>query len=311
MSETKEKIGSVSLDYTFYPGEDLYSDGDVEEKLLEIAGGDPGKIAERIAEEKDWAVLYHFSPVRENIVSWIPFKKTDKVLEIGAGCGAVTGALAAGAGSVTCVELSRRRSRINALRHRDMEGIEILVGNYGEIEPGLAADYDYVTLIGVFEYASSYIEGDSTEGQYLTFLKQAASHLKPGGTLVMAIENRLGLKYWAGCREDHTGGLFDGLEDYPRPTHAHTFSKPALEALFARAGFAGWQFYYPFPDYKLPTRIFSDGRLPLEGELPDNIWNFDRERLVLFDEGRVWDSLIRDGLFPLFANSFLVTLTKG
>ncbi len=307
MSETREKIGGVSLDHTWYPGEDLYSDGTVEEKLLEIAKGDPALIPERIVKEKDWAVLYHFSPVRENIVSWIPFAGSDKVLEIGAGCGAITGALARGAGSVTCVELSDRRSRINAFRHRDCDNIEILVGNYGDIEPHLAKDYDYVTLIGVFEYGSSYIEG---KDPYLTFLCQARDHLKPGGTLVIAIENRLGLKYFAGCREDHTGELFDGIEDYPRPAHAHTFSRPALEKLFAAAGFKTPQFYYPFPDYKLPSRIYSDERLPEEGELQDNIWNFDRERLVLFDESRTWDSLIRDGLFPLFSNSFLVMLKK-
>ena len=33
----REKIGKVALDYSFYPGVDLYSDGQVEEELLEIA----------------------------------------------------------------------------------------------------------------------------------------------------------------------------------------------------------------------------------------------------------------------------------
>ena len=33
----QEKIGNVTLDYEYYPGEDLYSDGPVEEELLEIA----------------------------------------------------------------------------------------------------------------------------------------------------------------------------------------------------------------------------------------------------------------------------------
>lgn len=33
----QEKIGKVTLDYEFYPGEDLYSDGPVEKELLEIA----------------------------------------------------------------------------------------------------------------------------------------------------------------------------------------------------------------------------------------------------------------------------------
>ena len=32
----QEKIGNVTLDYEYYPGEDLYSDGPVEEELLEM-----------------------------------------------------------------------------------------------------------------------------------------------------------------------------------------------------------------------------------------------------------------------------------
>ena len=32
-----EKIGNVVLDMTYYPGEDHYSDGDIEDELLQVA----------------------------------------------------------------------------------------------------------------------------------------------------------------------------------------------------------------------------------------------------------------------------------
>ena len=32
----QEKIGKITLDYKYYPGEDFYCDGDVEDELLEI-----------------------------------------------------------------------------------------------------------------------------------------------------------------------------------------------------------------------------------------------------------------------------------
>ena len=48
----------------------------------------------------------------------MPITKEDRVLEIGAGCGAITGTLAAKAGSVDCIELSRSRSLVNATRQR-------------------------------------------------------------------------------------------------------------------------------------------------------------------------------------------------
>ena len=43
-----------------------------------------------------------FSHVRENILSWLPFTGKENVLEIGSGCGAITGALCKKAEKVTC-----------------------------------------------------------------------------------------------------------------------------------------------------------------------------------------------------------------
>lgn len=304
---TIEKIGGVTLDYTWYPGEDLYSDGEVEEELLQIARDyTEGGYDQVVAQRKSWPVLYHFSRVRQNIISWLPVTKEHEVLEIGSGCGALTGMLAQLAGHVTCVELSRRRSQINGYRNRLRENIEILVGNYQDIEKKLGR-FDLITLIGVFEYAKGYIGG---EDPYVEMLRQAVGHLKPGGQIVLAIENRIGLKYWAGFTEDHVGEYYEGLEGYPDTDGVRTFSKPALCEVIRQAGDLKADFYYPFPDYKLPRVIYSDAYLPKPGELGEDFPNYDRERILAFSEGRVLDSLIQDGLFDQFANSFLVILEK-
>ena len=222
------------LDDRFYPGKDLYSDGAVEDELLEIAEKYPEEELNRvIAERKSWPVLYHFSHVRENILSWLPFTGEESVLEIGSGCGAVTGALCARAKKVTCIELSRKRSMINAKRHKNCENLTILLGNFQEIEKNLKEQYDYITLIGVFEYGENYIDSDSP---FVDFLKTVAAHLKPGGKIVLAIENRFGLKYWAGCTEDHFGTLFEGLEGYPVTSGVKTFTKKELSAILEKAG---------------------------------------------------------------------------
>lgn len=103
-----EQIGKITLDLTHYPGEDLYCDGKVEDELLSIVK-DYAQVEYRqiIEEKKSWPILYHLSPLRENIVDWIPMKHTEKVLEVGSGCGAITGALSRKAGEVTCVDLSK------------------------------------------------------------------------------------------------------------------------------------------------------------------------------------------------------------
>ena len=304
----QEKIGKVTLDYEFYPGEDLYSDGPVEEELLEIARNyKDEELNSVIAERNSWPVLYHFSHIRQNILEWLPIKKTDKVLEIGSGCGPITGVLAKKAGSVTCIDLSKMRSTINAYRNQDCDNVKIMVGNFQDIEASLTEKYDYITLIGVFEYSEGYI---GTQEPYVEMLRRIAGHLAEGGKLVLAIENRLGLKYWAGCTEDHTGKYFEGLENYPNTKGVRTFSRKELQGLIDRAGDFKTTFYYPYPDYKFPMTIYSDKRLPQKGELKDNSCNFDRPRLQLFNEARVYDSLVDAGLFPEFSNSFLVLVER-
>ena len=60
-----EKIGKVSLNYDFYPGEDLYSDGQIEDEILAIVKDSSRVEYPAIIEErKSWPILYHLSPLR-------------------------------------------------------------------------------------------------------------------------------------------------------------------------------------------------------------------------------------------------------
>ncbi len=303
-----EEVGKVKLDYSKYPGEDLYCDGTVEDELLNIVKERPtAEYADVIGERKSWPILYHLSPLRENIVDWIPMRPTDKVLEVGSGCGAITGALARKAGSVTCVELSKKRSLINAYRHSECENVAIHVGNFKDIEPQLPADYDYICLIGVFEYGQAYIGGDRP---YEEFLKILLRHLGPEGRIIIAIENKYGLKYFAGCKEDHLGTFFSGIENYVAEGDVRTFGRQELEKIFRACGVEESHFYYPYPDYKFMTTLYSDDRLPGKGELYNNLRNFDRDRMLLFDEKNAFDGILEEGLFSVFSNSYLAVLGK-
>ena len=304
----EEKIGKVILDTTCYPGKDLYSDGEIEDEMLAISRDfAPEEFNRVISERESWPILYHFSHIRENILSWLPFTGEEKVLEIGSGCGAVTGALCEKAKEVTCIELSMKRSKINAYRHQDQDNLRILVGNFQEIEKNLTEKYDYITLIGVFEYGESYIR---SENPYVDFLKIISRHLKPDGKIILAIENRLGLKYWAGCTEDHFGTLFEGIQGYPNTKGVKTFSRKEFNGILQDAGNLKADWYYPYPDYKFPMMIHSDRHLPAGGELHMKDYNFDRLRLGLFQESRVYDTLLSNDMYPQFANSFLLVIGK-
>ncbi len=301
-----EQIGKITLDYSHYPGEDFYCDGAVEDELLDIVKNYSKVEFPRIIEERaKWPVLYHLSAQRENIIDWVPFTKEDKVLEIGSGCGAITGALSGKAGSVTCVELSKKRSMINAYRNMECENVTIHVGNFKDIEPTLPTDFDYICLIGVFEYGQSYM---GTDTPYEDFLKIIMKHLGKGGRILIAIENKLGMKYFAGCREDHLGSYFSGIENYPDGGGVRTFSRRGLEKIFKKCGALQYRFYYPYPDYKLMTTLYSDAYLPGKGELCNNLRNFDRDRMLLFNEKNAFDSVVEDGYFSVFSNSYMAVI---
>ena len=213
LEENNNQIGNVKIDYSLYSGTDSYSDGDIEDTLLDIVRNhEPSEFPKIIKESGNWPILYHLSEYRENILSGIPFTKLDEVLEVGSGCGAITGYLCRNVGRVTCVELSKRRSLINAYRHKNEDNLEIIVANFEKAYGSIEKKYDYVLLIGVLEYAKLYVEDKSP---YEELLKKVGNMLKPGGKIVVAIENRFGLKYFAGCKEDHLGKVFAGIKNKP------------------------------------------------------------------------------------------------
>lgn len=303
-----EQIGHVLLILDDYHQKDQYSDGDeTENGLLEaVSNYTEAKYPQIIAGKASWPYLYHLSPIRENIVTWYPFREGATLLELGSGCGAVTGAFLKKGLNVTSVDLSLRRSRINATRHQGYDNLKIHVGAMEDIMEHFTEPFDYVSLIGVLEYAAVF---SKSETPFRDVLQKAADVMKDNGILLVAIENKLGLKYFAGCREDHTGRYFESIEGYPHQDGPRTFSRKELAEIGEECGFE-CRFYYPYPDYKFPIKVFSDEYLPQKGELSRNWQNFDAERIQLFDEQKAFDSIIEAGLFPELSNSFLVEMRK-
>ncbi len=254
-----------------------------------------------LVKDDRWLILKNLSPVCQNILNWYPFKKVSTLLEIGGGCGAITEVLCEKVDSVKVVELSKRRSTINYERNRHHDNLEIIVGNLNDIK--FDQKFDYITLIGVLEYAGSFTK---TDAPYEDFLKNIKSFLKEDGKLLIAIENRYGLKYFAGAKEDHTGQEFDGITGYIDNDSVKTFGKIELEVLLINAAFAELNFYYPHHDYKMRFEIYSDDFLPSSEELLSSAPNFDNDRYELFNESLAFKGIIDNKQYPFFANSFFI-----
>lgn len=288
----------------WYKDGDLYSDGPIEDIIINIiAENEPEQYTEAIAKHMSWPTYYHLTHLRKNILNWYPFKEGSSVLEIGCGLGAITSVLCEKCQDVTAVELSKRRAAAALLRCRERENLEIIVGNLNDIE--FEKKFDYITLIGVLEYQGTFTD---TDNPYLDFLMEIKKLLKPDGKLLIAIENKYGLKYWCGAREDHTGLPFEGINQYTLSNReVRTFSRKELEELVKESGFKHTFFYYPMPDYKLPTVVYSQESLPHNANMHNLVPYYIPDKTTLVaDEMAIYKDVIENGVFEFFANSFLV-----
>lgn len=292
------------INLKWYDANYVYSDGEIEQEVLrELENGvSPDTL---LNEDFRWPILYHFSPERHAVLDWIDAVEGSNVLEIGSGWGAITGCLCERAQHVTCVDLSLIRSQINKLRNKNHNNFEIIVANLNDIP--FERQFEVVTLIGVLEYCGRYTVD---RNPYEAFLQKAFSLVKPGGILVLAIENRLGLKYFAGANEDHYNRPYEGLNNYPNDEGIRTFSYSELHDLIDTLDAVSADFYLPFPDYKFAQTIVAADDSSHFSEAIVNERNYGAYAFSSFDQSTVFKTLAEQNDLKQFANSYIVLIQK-
>ena len=290
-----------------------YSDGVEVEDYLEYvfsSSKDTSYYSQEVATAiKDWPSEYHLDIRRANLLKPLNLQPHQSILELGAGCGAITAYLGEQGYLVFAVEGGVRRAKINALRCQNFSNVKVICANFQRLQ--FEQKFDVVTMIGVLEYSGVYLD---SENPHLEALRLAKSYLKPDGILIVAIENRLGLKYFAGALEDHTSIFADSIEGYTSGTKVCTFGKQDLTRLLNDAGFQYLKFLYPFPDYKLPYVILNldaashQQRTPFfYQQLRMESTNSNRQYPYhVFQEYLTAKELEKNGLLADFSNSFLV-----
>ncbi|MEC9330076.1 MAG: class I SAM-dependent methyltransferase [Pseudomonadota bacterium] len=258
------------------PGDFDYSDGDDEEQAIEeiiLAAEDRSSHSKELSGPyESWAVEYHLSPDRANLLRPLQLGDRQRILEIGCGCGAITRYLGEQGFQVDAVEGSSRRAHIASLRCSDLDSVRVICADAATLS--LPSDsYDAVVFVGVLEYSGVYAsDNDAPEEQIRRFLKSAVRTLRPNGLVVIAIENRLGLKYLAGAPEDHLGRSWIGIADYPvsgGPQTGNEQQEDHSRSKIRTLDQARWRdllgglnlsstFFYPLPDYKLPMACLSE-----------------------------------------------------
>lgn len=293
-----------------------YSDGDeVEQRIASIINeaSDLSVLSSELRQHcTDWPSLYHLSGTRANILR--PFENNlhGDILEIGAGCGAITRYLGECGGNVLALEGSPRRAAIARARTRDLQNVTVVSDRFDLF----SADqkFDAITLIGVLEYANLFTLGESPA---LNMLGRVRALLKPEGKLFIAIENQLGLKYFAGAPEDHLGQPMYGIEGRYRNDQPQTFGRIILAEMLKEAGFSACDFLAPFPDYKLPVSVITERGFKTEKfDAAAFAWQSVRRDpqlppILAFSPELVWPTLAQNNLALDLANSFLIVASSS
>lgn len=291
-----------------------YSDGtEVEERLFSIIRNaqDRSTFSPELSKGiTDWPSEYHLSRSRHCLIRPLGIKPGERVLELGCGCGALTRYLGEIGADVMAVEGSIARARIAAERCRDLANVQVVVDDLLRFET--EARFDWVLLAGVLEYAPVFSDAIEPVDHYL---RTVTRFLAQDGKLVIAIENKLGLKYFNGCSEDHLNVPFLGIQDLYGAKAPRTFGRRELIQKLIGSGLRPCYFYYPFPDYKLPSVVLSDDALKdpqfnaVELIIRSHARDYSGSPYRLFDEALVFSALSANGLLAEFANSFLVVAT--
>jgi len=217
--------------------------------------------------------------ISSGIIAWYPFEKDKKVLFIG----------------------NKKDAIAEHLFQRELE----LTVTDDIFESWMKDDlesFDYIISVASIEYFED-IEGT------LTRMKAVAN---ANATLLLAVNNRLGIRYFCGDRDPYTQRSFDGIEDYKRAYqhaedefHGRCYSKKQLKECLTSAGWGTQKVYSVFSDLQHPSLLMAEGYVPNE-DLTSRVFpTYNYPNAVFLEERNLYHSLLEEGFLHDMANAFL------
>jgi SAM-dependent methyltransferase len=253
--------------------------------------------------------------------------RKSRILDVGAGWGAIASALGHNFETIVAVEGVLQRARFIDVRVRQLglESVRPICADFMRL-PLAPGQFDAVVLNGVLEWIGmSSMEGHPRDLQ-LQFLKRIHGLLKPNGFVCVGIENRIG---WGMVRggPDHSGMPYTSLmpramasawcnwrgrgyrSDRNRGYRAYTYSLPGYRKLFRQAGFTSVKPYHAWDGYNKPSVL-----LPLEDE--GALLHFlGRQKLEQTFKGRIRQAVLKTaihtGVWRQMASEYIFLVGKG
>lgn len=258
---------------------------------------------ELLKTEDTWPVFYNLTDLRAALLSWYDIAPNAEVMAMGAGIGSLTGLLCEKAGRVAVVEQSMFRARTIAKRYNETENLDIYVGELTDLH--IVKKFDLIIAIDILPRIA---DGSQSPVPYIKYLEELRSYLTLDGKILLAMDNRFGLKYFCGARNPYTEEPFGELSG-AQPI-GHLFSREEISFIVKEAGFPYVKFYYPLPDFRLPTVVYTDNILP-GNDIGDKFFPYDHASDTrVLQESELYLDIIDNGAFPFMANSFLIECSR-
>lgn len=202
--------------------------------------------------------------IGRNIISWYPFNYNSSIL---------------------CINIKNNKL-VEELKTRVKTVVQI--DDLNGIDDTSILKYEYVFLYGI----------NRNDFKIQDYLKFAKDHLIDEGTILIACDNKYGLKNL------NVNVAYDEKNNY--------YSKYEIENELKKQGIINYKFYYPLPSYKIPNVIFTDEKLPDKESILRDLTLYDDKEIVILDERNVYKDIIREKkeLFTFFANSFLIEISQ-
>ncbi len=308
--------------YSFNPALNLWRRGD-EQSLARPTGDDiDERVARVVRESFDRSSLSlelleadptgpgaeDFSPTRANLLRPLRHLLKGTILEIGAGRGSITRFLGETGAEVVAIEKSARRAATAAARCVDLSNVSIVADDLASLPAGLR--FDVVTLVDIAEFTRASI-GTGGPDPVATLIARARGFLRPGGLLLVAMENQFGLSQVAGSHQDPPVQPEAAVEDLPKGGNLDTFGRAELSLRLADSGLLHQQWWFPLPNHRRAVSVLSDRALQHEVDLSALISaalrsDLSPDRSIAFWHQHAWKTVFRNGLWADLADSFLV-----
>lgn len=187
----------------------------------------------------------------------LPMTSRSKVLEIGAGFGAVSFGLQPHCGWIAAVEPVAERARFMEIRRsqEELQNIEVAVAGWFDL-PFSPETFDFIIVNGVLKSVGLAGPAGGARSLQVRFLSDLLRLLRPGGAVYIGSENRLDM---VDLRKlDGEGRPLPEMPKSARsPIKGKVYGKEGYRKLLAESGFSEVQFFMPYPDYTRPATMIS------------------------------------------------------